>query len=67
MKIDNLIKKQLTEIVGEAKEKNLVFKEIPIKTIYTKYSNKKGQNIFNAINIITKLISIRFSKKLWLT
>jgi len=45
-----------SEIVGDAKEKNLKLIEVPIETIYSDYSKIKGQNIFNAVNILTRIL-----------
>ncbi len=39
----------------QAKERNLIIKEVPITPIYTDYSLKKGQNFFNSANILAKL------------
>ena len=45
-----------SEIIGEIKKNKLKYVEIPIKTIYTQYSRRKGQYWLNAVNIILKLI-----------
>lgn len=45
-----------SQIIIEVSRNRLKMKEIPIKVIYNKYSNKKGQSIFNGINIVVKLI-----------
>jgi len=45
-----------SEILIEAKRHRLDIQEVPVKAIYTRYSRSKGQNVLNAINIITKLI-----------
>ena len=52
-----------SEIVGEARHYRLRIQEVPIQTIYTKYSRVKGQNIFNAVDIVTRLISLRMGKR----
>jgi len=44
-----------SEIIIEVIKKRLKIKEVPIKVIYNSYSKKKGQSIFNGINVITKL------------
>lgn len=44
-----------SEIIGEIKRKNLRYREIPISTIYTDYSKRKGQLALNAVNIILGL------------
>ena len=48
-----------SEIIMEAARNKLKIKEIPIKTIYSNYSKKKGQSIINGINIVGKLIARR--------
>ena len=45
-----------SEIILETRRHNLKIIEIPIKVIYSDYSNLKGQNIFNAVNIFTRLL-----------
>lgn len=45
-----------SEIIGEIHRLNLKFIEMPIKTIYTTYSKKRGQYPLNAVNIVLKLI-----------
>ncbi len=52
-----------SEIIGEAKYKKLRIVEVPIKTIYTDYSKRKGQNWLNGVNILTKLITVRLAGK----
>jgi polyprenyl-phospho-N-acetylgalactosaminyl synthase len=44
-----------SEILNQIAKLNLVFCEIPVHINYTEYSNKKGQSIFNALNIIWDL------------
>lgn len=44
-----------SEIVGQIKQKNIRYVEVPIKTIYTDYSRAKGQLVLNAINIVIGL------------
>lgn len=46
-----------SEIIGEIKRLNLKYYEMPIKTIYSTYSKKRGQFSLNGINIIIKLIT----------
>jgi len=46
-----------SEIVGEIKRLKLKYFEMPIKTIYTTYSKKRGQYPLNAVNIIIRLIT----------
>lgn len=52
-----------SEIVGEIRKNKFKYAEVPIEVIYTDYSRKKGQNILNSINIFTKLISLKLTKK----
>lgn len=44
-----------SEFVGKAGESNLRIKEMPVHVLYTKYSKRKGQSLWNAINILTDL------------
>ena len=44
-----------SEFVGKAGENNLRIKEVPVHILYTKYSKRKGQSLWNAINILTDL------------
>lgn len=46
-----------TEIFGEIRRHKFKFVEVPIKTIYTKESRRKGQPAINGINIMIKLLS----------
>ncbi|MCE7936352.1 glycosyltransferase family 2 protein [Candidatus Saccharibacteria bacterium CPR2] len=48
-----------SEMLWRAKQKGMVIKEYPIKAIYTDYSKGKGQNNWNAVNIIKSLIQRR--------
>lgn len=50
-----------SEIFKEISRLKLNFTEVPIQTIYTKYSLQKGQRIFNASNVFYKLLMQRFS------
>lgn len=45
-----------SEICGEIKRKKLRLREVPIRTIYTDYSRKKGQLALNAVNIVLGLL-----------
>ncbi len=45
-----------SEILKEAKRNNLKIKEVPIKTIYTKYSIKKGQKWWHGFKVLGKLV-----------
>jgi glycosyltransferase involved in cell wall biosynthesis len=44
-----------SEFVGEAAENNLRIKEVPVHVLYTKHSKRKGQSLWNAVNILTDL------------
>jgi len=63
LQLDSIEYEICSEIIGEAKYKKLKITEVRIDTIYTDYSKAKGQNIFNAINIFTKIITIKNNKK----
>ncbi len=45
-----------SEIIGEVYRKNLRYKSIPVKAVYTRYSQAKGQHFLNGINIILGLL-----------
>ncbi len=45
-----------SEIIGEIKNKKLRYTEVPISTIYTDYSKRKGQLALNAVNIILGIL-----------
>ncbi|MBU0732181.1 glycosyltransferase family 2 protein [Patescibacteria group bacterium] len=51
-----------SEIIKEIKRNRLRFEEVPIKAIYTQYSMSKGQNFFEGIKTVTKLVILRFRK-----
>ena len=53
-----------SEMLWRAKQQKLRIGEYPIKAIYTDYSKAKGQNNWNAINIIKSLIRRRIAELL---
>lgn len=48
-----------SEMLWRAKQLNLVISEYPITAVYTEYSKAKGQNNWNAINIVKSLVRRR--------
>ena len=44
-----------SEFVEKAGQANLRIKEVPVHILYTKYSKRKGQSLWNSINILTDL------------
>lgn len=48
-----------SEMIWRAKQLNLTIAEYPIRAIYTEYSMSKGQNNWNAINIVKRLFKQR--------
>ncbi len=50
-----------SEIIDQIKIHHLRFVEIPITVTYDRYSQKKGQSIFNAVNIFIDLIVNRLA------
>ncbi|MBU0646234.1 glycosyltransferase family 2 protein [Patescibacteria group bacterium] len=50
-----------SEIIAEAKAQQLTLVEIPIKAIYTEYSLSKGQNFFEGLRTLIKLILRRLT------
>jgi glycosyltransferase involved in cell wall biosynthesis len=53
-----------SEMLWRAKQVNLRISEYPIKAIYTEYSKSKGQNNWNAVNIIKSLLKQRITELL---
>lgn len=53
-----------SEMIWRAKQLGLKVEEYPIKAIYTDYSKAKGQNNWNAINIIKSLLRRRIAELL---
>lgn len=49
-----------SEMIWRARQAKLKINEYPIKAIYTNYSKAKGQNNWNAINIVRILLYRRF-------
>lgn len=48
-----------SEMLWRAKQLKFIIEEYPIKAIYTEYSKAKGQNNWNAINIVRSLVKRR--------
>lgn len=48
-----------SEMLWRANQLRLIVKEYPIKAVYTEYSKGKGQNNWNAINIVKNLLKHR--------
>lgn len=44
-----------SEFVEKAGQSGLSIKEVPVHILYTKYSKRKGQSLWNSINILTDL------------
>ena len=53
-----------SEMLWRAKQQKLNIGEFPIKAIYTSYSQSKGQNNWNAVNIIKSLLKRRIAELL---
>lgn len=51
-----------SEMLWRANQLNLVIAEFPIRAIYTEYSKAKGQNNWNAINIVKSLTKQRIAE-----
>ena len=51
-----------SEMLWRAKQQNLIIDEYPIKAIYTDYSVNKGQNNWNAVNILKSLLRRRITE-----
>lgn len=48
-----------SEMLWRARQRGLVIEEYPVRAVYTEYSMAKGQNNWNAVNIIKSLIQRR--------
>jgi len=44
-----------SELVEKAGQSGLRIKEVPVHILYTKYTKRKGQSLWNSINILTDL------------
>lgn len=53
-----------SEMLWRAKQQKMNIGEYPIKAIYTEYSQSKGQNNWNAVNIIKSLLKRRIAELL---
>lgn len=53
-----------SEMLWRAKQQKLNIGEYPIKAVYTDYSKSKGQNNWNAVNIIKSLLKRRITELL---
>jgi len=53
-----------SEMLWRARQQKLKIGEYPIKAIYTEYSKAKGQNNWNAINIVSSLVKRRVAELL---
>lgn len=53
-----------SEMLWRAKQQSLKISEFPIRVVYTDYSKSKGQNNWNAINIVKSLIKQRIAELL---
>lgn len=49
-----------SEILHQIASGRLSYVEVPVKVLYTEYSKRKGQSIFNSINIVFDFITGRF-------
>ena len=49
-------------MIWRAKQANMKVAEYPIEAVYTDYSRSKGQNNWNAINIVKQLVKQRLTE-----
>ena len=52
-----------SEIFKEIKRHGLRLQEVPIKAIYTEYSQSKGQNFFMGVKTLVRLVILRIRNK----
>ncbi len=45
-----------SEIVGEIYRKGFRYKSLPVKAVYTQYSQAKGQHFLNGVNLLVELL-----------
>jgi glycosyltransferase involved in cell wall biosynthesis len=45
-----------SEIIGEIYRKELRYKSVPVKAVYTQYSRAKGQHFLNGINLLLAML-----------
>lgn len=46
-----------SEFIGEIHRNNLSYKSVPVKALYTRYSQRKGQPFLNGINLILAMLT----------
>jgi glycosyltransferase involved in cell wall biosynthesis len=46
-----------SEILNHVSNTGVLWKEAPVRVYYTEYSNRKGQSIWNSVNILTELLN----------
>lgn len=63
IKLDSMEYEVCSEMIGEIKRNKLKLVEITIEVIYTYYSQAKGQNWINGINVFTKMLVIKIIGK----
>lgn len=51
-----------SEILEQISKYAIPYQEVPVTVIYTPYSQRKGQSIFNALNILSELFASRLRK-----
>lgn len=51
-----------SEMLWRAKQQGMKIEEYPIQAVYTEYSKSKGQNNWNAVNIVKSLLKRRISE-----
>jgi len=61
IKLKSLHMEVSSEIIGEIKRNNLIFKEVPIKAIYTDYSLSKGQNFWLGVKTFFRTLIDRLT------
>lgn len=52
-----------SEIIYRVAENNFRYAELPVTIKYSRYSNSKGQSVFNAFNIVKEIITYRLQKE----
>ena len=52
-----------SELIGEIHRNKLSYKSLPVKAVYTQYSQQKGQHFLNGINLILGMLTGLLKRK----
>ena len=63
MKLNSSSYEICSELIGEIHRNKLSYKSLPIKAVYTPYSQRKGQHFLNGINLILGILTQLLRRK----